>query len=50
MKQQQEEEDQQEELATLNSLLDHYKREAEEAKASCREYEVKWLDASNKIS
>ena len=50
LKQQQEEEDQQEELATLNSLLDHYKKEAEEAKASRREYEVKWLDASNKIS
>ena len=49
-KQQQEEEDRQEKLATLNSLLDHYKRETEEAKASRKEYEMKWLEASQKIS
>ena len=34
----------------LNSLLDHYKREAEEAKSSRREYEVKWLEASTKLA
>ena len=44
---QQEEEDRQEELATLNTLLDHYKREA---KASRKDYEMKWLKASQKIS
>ena len=47
---QQEEENHQEELATLNALLDHYKREANEAKASRKEYEAKWLEASQKIT
>ena len=47
---QREEEDRQEELATLNTLLDHYKREAKEAKASCKDYEMKWLEASQKIT
>ena len=50
LKQQQEEEECQEEVDTLNSLVDHYKKEAEEAKASRRKYEVKWLEESSKIS
>ena len=37
-KQQQEEENRQEELATLNSLLDHYKKQT-------KEYEMRWLEA-----
>ena len=47
---QQEEESHQEELDTLNALLDHYKREAKEAKANRKDYEAKWLEASQKIS
>ena len=50
LKQEQEEEDRQEELATLNSLLDHYKREAQEANASRKEYEAKFLEASTKLA
>ena len=49
-KQHQEEESRQEELDTLNALLEHYKKEAEEAKANCKDYEAKWLVASQKLS
>ena len=50
LRQQHEEESRQEELDTLNALLEHYKREANEAKANRHEYEVKWLEASKKLT
>ena len=50
LKQEQAEEERQEELATLNSLLDHYKQEAQGANASHREYEAKWLEVSTKLA
>ena len=31
-------------------MLDHYKREAQEANANCREYEAKYLEASTKLA
>ena len=36
-------------MATLNSLVDHYKKEALEANALCQEYEVKYLEANAKL-
>ena len=50
LKQEQDEEDSQEEVATLNSLVDHYKKEALEADAIRREYEAKYLEASAKLT
>ena len=50
LKQEQAEEERQEELATLNALLDHYKREAQEANARCREHKAKWLEVSKKLA
>ena len=38
------------ELDTLNALLEHYKKEAAEAKANRKDYEDKWLEASKKIT
>ena len=49
LKQEQEEEERQEEVATLNSLVDHYKKQALEASALCREYEAKYLAANAKL-
>ena len=50
LKQQQEEEDWQEEVATLKSMVDHYKREAQDVDAIRREYEAKYLEASAKLT
>ena len=50
LKQEQEEEDCQEEIATLNSLVDHYKREDLEVDAIRREYKAKYLEASTKLT
>ena len=50
LKQEQEEEDRQEEVATLNSLVDHYKKKALEAKTIHWEYEAKYLEASTKLT
>ena len=44
-----EKEEHQEEVATLNSLVDHYKKEAQEASALCQEYEAKYLAANAKL-
>ena len=49
LKQEQEEEERQEEVATLNSLVDHYKKEALEANALHREYETNYLVANAKL-
>ena len=40
----------QEELDTLNALLEHYKKEAAEAKANRQDYEAKWLETSKKLA
>ena len=50
MKLQHEEESRQEGLDTLNALLEHYKKEAAEAKANRKDYEAKWLEASKKLA
>ena len=50
VKLQQEEESRQEELDMINALLEHYKKEAAEAKANRKDYEAKWLEASKKIT
>ena len=36
-------------MATLNSLVDHYKKEAQEASALRQEYEAKYLAANAKL-
>ena len=49
LKQEQEEEERQEEVATLNSLVDHYRKQALEANALHQEYEAKHLEANVKL-
>ena len=49
LKKQQEEKEHEEEVATLNSLVDHYKKEALVASALHQEYEAKYLAANTKL-
>ena len=37
-------------MAILNSLVDHYKKEALEVDAICMEYEAKYLEVSTKLT